>query len=141
MGHRCGGNCLRKQGRRSECLNCNRYRENRRKTIVAGGKRRRLSQHMLANLRTNRHDGINRERVAYVLDNWVVRGIYNNERGDSRVHYAFVPEIGNVVRVAVSMDDKEIITAFQNSRARQSLFAGDFTYFTDQVKLREMEVR
>lgn len=27
MGHRCGANCLRKQGRRAECPSCNRSRE------------------------------------------------------------------------------------------------------------------
>lgn len=142
MGHRCGGpNCYRTRGLRSQCPSCNRSRENRRKTIVAGGKVRRISQHMLGDLQNNRHSEITRERVVYVLDNWVVRGVYTNPQGDSRVHYAFVPDLGNVVRVAVSMDDKEIITAFQNSRARQSLFAGDFAYFTNQMKLRDLEVR
>ena len=141
MSHRCGANCRRKRGLRSECEPCNRYKESRRKTVVAGGKRRRLTQHMLDHLRGSKRKEITRERVAYVLDNWVVRGVYTNPQGLSRVHYAFVPDLGNVVRVAVSLDGTKIITAFKHSQARAKLLEGDFAYFANQLKLSDMEVR
>lgn len=140
MGHRCGGpNCYRTRGLRSQCPSCNRSRENHRKTVVGGGKVRRISQHMLGDLQNNRHSEITRERVAYVLDNWVVRGVYTNPQGDSRVHYAFVPDLGKVVRVAVSMDDKEIITAFPDTRATKKWQKGELTFFAN--KLAKLEVR
>ena len=135
----CGPNCYRKRGMRSECPSCNRYNANRRKTITAGGKRRRISQHMLDDLRNDRHSEITRERVAYVLDNWTVRGIYTNPQGDSRVHYAFVPDLGNVVRVAVSTDGKEFFTAFIDTKATKKWQKGDLAFFAN--KLANMEVR
>ena len=137
MSHRCGANCRRKRGLRSECEPCNRYKESRRKTIVAGGKRRRLTQHMLDHLRGSKRKEITRERVAYVLDNWVIRGVHIERQ--SMNYLAFVPEVDTVIRVAVSLDDKEIVTAYADRTAKSNLNRGNLAYFTK--KLADMEVR
>ena len=39
MGHRCGANCYRKQGRRPECPSCNRSKKQRRLAHIKKGKR------------------------------------------------------------------------------------------------------
>ena len=137
MSHRCGANCRRKRGLRSECETCNRYKESRRKTIVAGGKRRWLTRHFLDNLRNKRRPEVTLERVVYVLDNWVIRGVHTERQ--SMNYVAFVPEVDTVIRVAVSLDDKEIVTAYPDRTAKNHLNRGNLAYFTK--KLADMEVR
>ena len=139
MSHRCGANCRRKRGLRSECEPCNRYKESRRKTVVAGGKRRRLTQHFQTDLRNKRRWEVTRESVAYVLDNWTVRGISTNEDGDGMVYLAFVPEVNKGIRVVVSLDDKSIVSAYPDRRATKKLRVGNYAYYAR--KLRQMEVR
>lgn len=137
MGHKCGPNCYRKQGRRSECDSCNRSKANRRKTIDAGGKRRHISLHLLNDLRNNRRKEINRERVEYVLDNWTIRGV--NIEHQTMNYLAFVPDVSKLIRVAVSLDDKAILSAYPDRTATLNWNEGDLTYFTNQ--LANMEVR
>ncbi len=137
MGHKCGPSCYRKQGRRSECDSCNRSKANRRKTLDAGGKRRHISLHLLNDLRNNRREEITRERVAYVLDNWTIRGV--NIEHQTMNYLAFVPEVDTVIRVAVSLDDSRIVTAYPDRTAAIHLSRGTFAYFTN--KLANMEVR
>ena len=137
MSHRCGANCRRKRGLRSECETCNRYKEIRRKTIVAGGKRRLMTEHMQNHLRSGERPEVTRERVAYVLDNWVLRGVHTKRQ--SMNYLAFVPEVDTVIRVAVSLDDKEIVTAYPDRTAKGHLNRGNLAYFANQ--LADMEVR
>ena len=134
MSHRCGSNCLRKQGRRSECLNCG------RKTIDAPdapGKRVLISLHWK---RDRPHPEISHKDIAYVLANWRIRGIATDGKLRQSIrHYAFVPEHGKVVRVAVSMDGKRLITAFVDSAATEHWHQGTQAYFSREVA--NMEVR
>ena len=139
MSHRCGSSCRRKLGRRPECDTCNRYNESRRKTLVAGGKRRLLSRHMQADLRNNERPIVTRERVAYVLENWKVRGIDTKADRDGMVYLAFVPEVNKGIRVVVSLDDKSIVSAYPDNKATKKLPAGNYAYYAR--KLQQMEVR
>lgn len=138
MGHRCGANCLRKQGRRAECPSCNRSRESRQKTIDtpdAPGKRVQISLHWIHD---RPHPEVSQKDIAYALANWRIRGIATDERGrQSRRHYAFVPEHGKVVRVAVSMDGKRFITAFIDSEATKYWHQGTQPYPTGRSKANE----
>lgn len=136
MSHRCGSGCLRKQKRRAECETCNKYNERRRKTIVAGGKRRLLTLHR----RLEPHPEVSNKDIAYVLDNWTIKGIHKNLDGRDSINYlAFVPTIGKVVCVGVSLDDKRIATSFISGAATKNLNRGNFAYFAN--RLRDMEVR
>ncbi len=136
MSCRCGPNCYRKRGMRSQCPSCNRYNESRRKTITAGGKRRYISFHR----KTNPHVEVSNQDIAYVLDNWRIRGVATDEQNrQSMAHYAFVPGQGKVVRVAVSMDGKRFITAFIDSDATKYWHQGTQAYFSG--KIANMEVR
>ena len=136
MGHKCGPSCYRKQGRRSECDSCNRYNESRRKTITAGGKRRYISFHR----KTNPHAEVSNQDIAYVLDNWTLKGIYTNRDGSDTINYlAFVPTLGKVVCVGVSLDDKLITTAFADRGATRNLNRGNPDYFANRLK--DLEVR
>ena len=129
--------CWRKLGRRAECDTCNQYNERRRKTLVAGGKRRLLTPHLVDHLRSGERPEVTRERIVYVLENWVIRGVHTKRQ--SMNYLAFVPEVDTVIRVAVSLDDKRIVTAYPDRTARNHLIQGEFAYFANQ--LANMEVR
>lgn len=105
-------------------------------TITAGGRTRAVSRHMM----DETHRTITAERVRHVLENWVIRGIKteSNDR-QSLCYWAFVPGLGNMVRVAVSMDDSLIITAFQDRVATRNWNRGDRAYFVRHF--RNLEVR
>ena len=78
--------------------------------------------------------------IAYVLDNWVLRGIFPTSDGrECWRYYAFVSRVGRVVRVAVSLDDERVIVGFIDSEATRHLRQGDFSYFAN--KSRAMETR
>ena len=140
MSHRCGSGCLRKQKRRAECETCNKYKESRRKTVPAPdapGGRVTISVHWK---RDKPHPEVSLKDVAYVLANWRIRGIATDERGrQSMRHYAFVPDQGKVIRVAVSMDGKRFITAFIDGDATDHWHQGSQDYFSQVVT--DMEVR
>lgn len=80
-------------------------------------------------------------RIAYVIDNWLLRGIYSDPqtRRESRVYLAFVPGMARVVRVAVSMDESRILSAFPDRNATRNLVRGNRDYFAD--KYRDLEER
>ena len=92
-------------------------------TIVARGKERTLSNHAIQ----TRRPGITNGRIAFVIDNWQMRGIFADPMTgrDSRVYLAFVPGIGRVVRVAVSMDETRILSAFPDRNATRNLARGN----------------
>lgn len=95
-------------------------------TIKASGKSRAVSQHM----QDAPHPGITVERVERVLDNWVIRGIRTERDGSqSWCYIAFVPGMDEMVRVAVSMDDETIITAFRDRTATRHWNKGSRGYF------------
>ena len=95
-------------------------------TITADGKARAVSQHM----QNQPHPGITAERVERVLDHWLVRGIRTERDGSqSWCYMAFVSGMDEMVRVAVSMDDETIITAFQDRTATRHWNKGNRDYF------------
>ena len=82
--------------------------------ITAGGRTRTVSQHM----RNEPHLGVTTRQVEYVLENWVVRGTNTDPHGrQSWIYLAVVPRLGKMVRVAVSIDDETVITAFPDGSA------------------------
>ena len=95
-------------------------------TITAGGRTRTVTQHAI----DDTHPGITAEFVAYVLENWVIRGIKTDPSGrQSMCHWAYVLDLGKMVRVAVSLDDRRIITAFPDSAATRSWSDGRRDFF------------
>ena len=77
-------------------------------TITAGGVTRWLTKH----LRENPHPGVTADRIQYALENWVARGVCTNSEGSTTMTYwGFVPGRRAMLRVPVSLDDAEIITA------------------------------
>ena len=123
------------QSRRSETPQGSDY-ERLPKMITAGGKTRSVSLHA----RNETHLCITAEIIEHVLDNWVIRGIMTDVIGrQSRCHLAFVLQLGKMVRVAVSMDDTTIITAFRDTTATQKWRNLDIGYF--DRKYRSLEVR
>ncbi len=105
-------------------------------TITAGGRTRAVSRHM----RNSTHIGITAERVRHVLENWVIRGIKIDADGrQSLCYWAYVPELEKMVRVAVSIDDTAIITAFRDTPATQKWRNSDLSYF--DRRFRHLEVR
>ena len=105
-------------------------------TITTGERTRILSQH----LRDETHRDITPERVGYVLENWVVRGIRTSPDGRSSwIYLAFVYGLGRMVRVAVSMDDERIVTAFIDGAATKHWSRRNLDYFNTHY--RNLEVR
>ena len=104
--------------------------------VSADGRERTLSWHVL----NSPHPEVTIEDIAYVLDHWGLRGVYTNpRRRRSWSHYALVPRVRRVVRVAVSMDDQVVITAFIDGAATGHWERGNIAYFSS--RLRDMETR
>ena len=77
-----------------------------------------------------RSRNISEDQVAYVLDNWELRGIDNDpDREPSYVYFARVPELGRAIKVAVSMDDARIATVYFDRSATRDLNRGTRRYF------------
>lgn len=101
-------------------------------TIFAGGKERTLTNHAMQ----TRRPGMTNARIAYVIDNWLMRGIYSDPQTgqNSWVYLAFVPGMDRVVRVAVSMDESRILSAFPDRNATRNLVRGNRDYFADRYR-------
>jgi hypothetical protein len=110
--------------------------EQPRRAIVAGGRSRTLSQHML----NSPHLGITDEHVSHVLEHWVVRGIFTAADGQGSWNYiAFVPGLNQMVRVAVSVDDEIVISAFRDRNATTQWNRSNHSYFAS--KYSNLEIR
>ena len=95
-------------------------------TITAGGRSRVVSRH----LRGRPHARITANGVAHALENWILRGVRIDEHGEESMCYIGpAPGIRGMIRVAISMDDEKIITAFADQRATRALKRGDDDYF------------
>ena len=100
-------------------------------TITAGGRTWTVSRHM----KGRPHIGITAELVGHVLENWVIRGIKTETDGrQSSCFWAFAPGMRKMVRVAVSMDDRVIITAFQDRAATKSWSKRERSYFVEHYQ-------
>ena len=107
-------------------------------TITAGGWTRTVSDH-LKEMSQSRAD-ITAERVEYVLEHWVVRGIHTAiDETQSWVYFAMLPDLGKMVRVAVSIDDERIATAFPDTQATNHWNRRNTNYF--ERKYGNVEVR
>ena len=104
--------------------------------ITSGERTRTLSRHLIEQT----HSGITADRIEHVLSSWALRGIRTDSHGlSSLVYLAFVPGLNNMVRVAVTLDDEMIITAFQDAGATRNWLRGNRSYFARQY--RDLEER
>lgn len=87
-----------------------------------------------------RERSISESQVAYVLDNWQLRGIDNtSERGPCHVYFAVVPELDRAIKVAVSIHDESIVTVHLDRAATRNLRSGTRGYFVR--KYQDLEER
>ena len=76
--------------------------------------------------------GITRRKVAHVLNNWLVRGITPDPldpQTKSWRYYGFAPGLKYMLRVAVSLDDKRLVTVFPDRNATKAWRRGNLSYF------------
>ena len=105
-------------------------------TITAGGVTGWLTKH----LRENPHAGVTAHRIQHVLENWVVRGICTNSEGNvTMTYWGFVPGRSAMLRVPVSLDDQEVITAVFDESAAGRIRQEALPWF--QRRCRDLEVR
>ena len=131
MGHRCGAGCRRKTGRSRGCPSCGSKR-----ALDAGGRVRTITRHMI----DDPHIGMTRKVVAYALNNWFLKGIRTGGDGRESWNYlAYVPELDQVVRVSVSLDDERIVNAFRDRGATQAYRRNNRDYFYRHYKSLEVK--
>lgn len=107
-------------------------------TITANGVTRYLTRH----LRNKSEEEVTESAIKHVLENWIARAIcLNSDRTrESHTYWAFLPgKTELMMRVAVSLDDCEIITATVDKRAVVRLRDYGRPWF--QRRCRELEVR
>ena len=106
-----------------------------RRNITAGGRVRQLTKH--CSDRMMEYD-IVEEQVAHTLDNWALRGIENKlDREPAYVHFAYISELGRLMKVAISMDDARIVTVHPDRNATKAWRTGQREYFT--MKYQDLE--
>ena len=138
MSHCCGANCWHEQnpGQRGSGIS----RASLRRlpvTITANGKTRYLTLH----LRDKGIEGVAESDIIYVLENWIVKGVCANRKGNVTCNYwGFLPNYDKIMmRVVVSLDDKEIITAYDDGTAAENFLNENISWFRERC--RELEVR
>ena len=105
-------------------------------TITAGGVTRWLTRH----LRQEPDDGVTAARIRYALENWNVRGICENREGNEvSTYWGFVPGRSMMLRIIVSLDDAEIISAHFDRWVTRRIAEAGRPWF--QRRCRELEVR
>ena len=110
-------------------------------TLTAGGITRLVTDH-LQRQAVSIHDEITLERLTSVLNDWVVRGIRQDRDGRRSIaSLGWIEYEGGrrLMRVAVSIDDRRIISAFLDTTATEKLISGDMEYF--QRNYERLEVR
>ena len=104
--------------------------------ITAGGVTRWLTRH----LREYPDDGVTADRIRYALENWIVRGICTGESGREAITYwGFVPGRAAMLRVPISLDDAEIISAHFDAHVAIRIAEEGRPWF--QRRCRDLEVR
>lgn len=105
-------------------------------TITAAGVTRWLTRH----LREYPDDGVTAARIQHVLEHWVARGICISESGSEAITYwGFVPGRSAMLRIPISLDDVEIITAHFDADAASRIAEVGRPWF--RRRCRELEVR
>lgn len=108
-----------------------------RQTITAGGRTRELTLHAMVRMRVRE---IPEAQVAYVLDNWQLRGTDTTPgRKPSFVYFAYIPDADKVLKVAVSIDDERITTTHFDTRATKDFRRGTRDYFLKYEDLEERD--
>ncbi len=130
MSHSCGSGCYQEQDRRSEISTPLRRTQRRRSTITAGGKTRKLSQHLI----NDPHPEVTNRDISHVLSRWKLRGVLTDSQGrQSWNYYAMNRRLGRIVRVSVSMSDDIIITAHPDRNATLHWRNGNRDWFNDRL--------
>ncbi len=105
-------------------------------TITAGGVTRLLTNHA----RGKGLEGISVAAITSVLENWTARGICQDNNGSiTHTYWGFVPERNSMLRVAISLDDRRIVTAHYDRGAVRRLAADGRPWFWQRC--RELEFR
>ena len=110
-------------------------------TLTVGGIQREITLHLRQRSETA-HNEITLERLADILDNWIVRGIRQDRDGRPSIAYlGWIEHRGNrrLMRVVVSIDDRRIISAFLDSKATEKLNSGDMDYFQRNYERLEVQ--
>ena len=80
------------------------------------------------------HPDVSKRDMSYVLSRWRLMGLYTEPNGrQSWNYYAMVRRLGRVVRVAVSLDDSTVITAFKDRSATVHWQRGNLAYFSGKL--------
>ena len=109
-------------------------------TLTVGGIERELTNHLQEQAETA-HNEITLERLTVVLNNWVVRGIRQDRDGRRSIaSLGWIEHKGGrrLMRVAVSIDDRRIISAFLDKTATEKLHNRDTGYFQRNYERLEM---
>ena len=78
--------------------------------------------------------------MVFVLENWQIRGVKTDDEGRKSVVYlATVPWRVKMVRVAVSMNDNLIVSAFADTSSTTKWNEGDIDYFAKRYQ--DLEIR
>ena len=88
------------------------------------------------------HNEITLERLTDVLNNWVIRGVRQDPDGRRSIAFlGWIEHSGGkrLMRVAISIDNQRIISAFWDRKATEKLNSGDMEYF--QRNYDRLEVR
>lgn len=106
-------------------------------TITAGGVTRWLTRH----LRDFADRDVTASRIQHALENWVVRGICKDGQGsrEAITYWGLVPGREEMLRVVVSLDNQEIVTAHFDEFAAARVEDQGRPWF--QRRCRDLEVR
>ena len=86
------------------------------------------------------HPGVTAKGIERVLDNWLIRGDCIDSRGSrTMTHWGVPPGSKTLLRVAVSLDDERIVTAYPDRAATITWRSGNIGWFTERCK--DLEVR
>lgn len=113
-------------------------------TLAVAGVEREITIHLQQRAEERRY--ITEENLVEVLRNWVARGIrydeprFNEPRRASMVYWGWIEYAGaeRLMRVAVSMDDRRIASAFTDDTATEKMNRGDIGYFQRNYERWEM---
>ena len=112
-------------------------------TLTVAGVEREITIHLQQ--RAEERSYITEENLVEVLHNWVARGIrYEetrfNEPRLSMVYWGWIEYAGSerLMRVAVSIDDRRIASAFADDTATEKMNRGDIGYFQRNYQRWEM---
>ncbi len=110
-------------------------------TLTVGGIEREITDHFQEQAETV-HNEITLERLTDVLNNWVIRGVRQDHDGRRSIAFlGWIEHRGSrrLMRVAISIDDRRIISAFLDGKATEKLNSSDMEYF--QRNYDRLEVR